>query len=362
MLHSSREAVVEYLGFDVVYNRTIEPWRRNMKRGFVAGLILSGLLVCSAVLKAEVKTEEKSQFKMEGLMGRMMGMFGGKAAKEGAISTIAVKGNRKITTGENASEIIDLAEQKIYSLDLKKKNYEVITFDEMRRRLKESQEKAAKMAKEEQSDSKQAQMEMEFSLKESGQTRTINGYDCREVIMTITTHEKGKKIEEAGGMVMTTHLWLGPNIPAVKEIEDFDQRYAKAMDLMSGMGSAEQMAMISAMYPGMKDMIGKMQAENVNMKGTAILTEMTVETIKTQAQISAEKDRAQSQEGEATGVSSVRGIGGLLGRRLAKKKESEPAGSKDRATLMTTTHELLKIETSVSDADVAIPAGFKEKK
>jgi len=69
---------------------------------------------------------------MEGMMGRMMGMFAGKAAKEGVISTVAVKGNRKITTSENTGEIIDLGEQKIYQLDLKKKNYEVVTFEEMR--------------------------------------------------------------------------------------------------------------------------------------------------------------------------------------------------------------------------------------
>jgi hypothetical protein len=340
-----------------------------MKRGLIAGLLLiSVLFVSAAILKAEVKKEEKSQFKMEGIMGRMMGMFGGKAAKEGAISTIAVKGNRKITTGENASEIIDLGEQKIYNLDLKKKNYEVITFEEMRRRLRESQEKASKAVKDEGSDAKQApekQMEVDFSLKESGQKRTINGYDCREVVATITAREKGKTLEEAGGMVMTSHMWLGPSIPAIKEIDDFDQRYAKAMELTLGLGgSAEQMAMATAMYPGMKNMIGKMQVESVNMQGTSILTEMTMESVKSQAQLSQEAQQKPTQESDSSSISSVRGIGGMLGRRLAKKKESEGAADKpkDRVALITTSQELLKVDTSVPDSDLAIPAGFKEKK
>jgi hypothetical protein len=335
-------------------------------RRLVAGLLLIyGLSVSASILRAEVKTEEKTQFKMEGMMGRMMGMFAGKAAKEGVVSTVAVKGNRKITTSENASEIIDLAEEKIYSLDLKKKNYTVMTFEEMRQRLREAQEKAAKAAKDNSKEAGEApdkQMEMDFSMKESGQKRLISGYDCREVVMTITMREKGKTLEEAGGMVMSSHIWLGPSIPAMKEITDFDQRYAKAMALAMGFGSAEQMAMMTAMYPGMKAMMGKMQ--NVNMDGTPILTEMTTEAVKTQAQIAQEQNQKKDQADDSSGVTSVRGLGGMLGRSLSRKKntEEEAGKPKDRSTLFSTTHELLKIETSVPDSDVTIPAGFKEKK
>ena len=47
-------------------------------------------------------------------------MFGNKAAKEGLINTVSIKGDRKATISDNAGEIIDLAEQKIYSVDFKK--------------------------------------------------------------------------------------------------------------------------------------------------------------------------------------------------------------------------------------------------
>jgi hypothetical protein len=339
-----------------------------MKRASIKGLfVVFALFVSTAVLWAEVKTEEKSQLKFEGMMGRMMGLFGGKAAKEGVVNTVAVKGNRKMTLSENEGQIIDLTEQKVYSLDLKKKTYEVVTFEEMRRRLQEAQEKAAKAAKDntktEQPPSEK-QMEFDFSVKESGQKRAISGYDCREVVMIITAHEKGKTLEEGGGMVMTTHSWLGPNIPALKEIAEFDQRYAKAMALAFNMGdAAEQMAMASAMYPGMKDMIGKMQVESVNMEGAQILTEMAMESVKTAAQMSQEQKQASDDSGGGS-ITSVRGLGGLLGKGLGKKKpaESDPNKPANRSTIFTMNHELLKIATSVADSDVAIPAGFKEKK
>jgi len=160
---------------------------------------------------------------------------------------------------------------------------------------------------------------------------------------------------------MTSHVWLGPNIPALKEIDDFEQRYAKALDATLGLGgSAEQMAMAMAMYPGMKDMIGKMQVESVNMNGAQILTEMVMESVANPAQVSQE----QKQESESSSISSVKGLGGLLGRRLSRKKESEGEGdkAKGRTTILTVQHELLKVTPNVSAEEMAIPAGFKEKK
>ncbi len=329
-----------------------------------AGLILIGV----SVLRAEVKTQEKNQMKFEGMMGRMMGMFGGNAAKEGVINTVAVKGDRKMTVNDTSGDIVDLAEQKIYELDMKKKTYAVVTFDEMRHRLQEAQEKAAKMSKDEPKREQPAekQMEVEFSLNESGQKKEINGYSCREVVMTITTHEKGKTLEQAGGMVMTSHIWLAPAIPATREIAQFDKRYWEALRGPMGFGAdMQQMAMMAAMYPGAKEMMSKMQTENVNMDGTPILNETVMETVRgTEQAASPEQKQEGGKEGGSGGVTSMRGIGGMLGRKMARKKEDDSAADKpkNRSTVMTVNHELVKVTTSVAASDLAIPAGFKEKK
>ncbi len=333
-----------------------------MKHRVVVGIAALVLIVATAAsVSAEIKTEEKSQVKFEGMMGRMMGLFGGKAAKEGTISTVAVKGNRKITTNEYTGEIIDLDEQKVYNLDMRKKTYEVITFDEMRRRMQEAQEKAAKAVKEQpqaEAQPNQQQMEVDFSLKDTGQKKVINGFDCHEVVMTITARQKGKTLEEGGGYVMTSHVWLGPAIPAMKEVSDFNQRYYQALQGPNQVSADAQMAMMAAMYPAMKEMMGKMQTENVKMDGTPILTEMTTESVRSPQQAAQES----KQEGESTSVTSVRGIGGLLGRRMARKKDEGAAAPTNRSTVMTMNHELLKAVPAVAASDVSIPPGFKEKK
>ena len=45
--------------------------------------------------------------------------------------------------------------------------------------------------------------------------------------MTVTVREKGKKLEESGGMVLTSNTWLAPKIAATNEVAAFDIRYAK---------------------------------------------------------------------------------------------------------------------------------------
>ncbi len=324
--------------------------------------IAAVLFIAVSALQAEVKVEEKTQAKFAGMMGRMMGMFGGKAAKEGVIQTVAVKGNRKISTDDTSGQIVDLDEQKIYELDMKKKTYEVVTFEEMRRRMKESQEKAEKAMKQEQpaQPSGEKQMEIDFSVKESGQTKAINGFDCREFVMTVTAREKGKTLEEGGGMVMTSHYWMTPAIAAMKELAEFDMRYFKLLMGSEAMPwAADQMAAAMAMYPGMKDMMGKVQVESGKMDGTAILTESTTESVANPQQAAAAE---RKQESDSGGISSVRSIGGMLGRKMSRKKE-EPAGQpSNRTTVLTTTHEVVKVSSSVAASDLAIPAGFKEKK
>jgi hypothetical protein len=47
---------------------------------------------------------------------------------------------------------------------------------------------------------------------------------------------------------------------------------------------------------------------------------------------------------------------------MKKNADEKDGGSKDKArtTFMTTNHEVLKVATDVTAADVAVPAGFKE--
>lgn len=328
-----------------------------MKRSLLTGaLVLPLVALLASPLVADVKTRDKTQFKLEGMLGRMVGMFGGKAAKDGVIGTSAVKGDRKITMTDNKGQIIDLKEEKIYDVDFGKKEYKVTTFEEMRRRIKEQQEQAKEQAeraeKEEggqQQDQPRKEWEFEFDAKETGQRKQLAGYDARQVIMTVTVHEKGKALEEGGGFVMTSDTWFGPEIPALKELGDFDMRYFKKLYGEEAFGAAmDQMAVVMAMFPALGKASERMAKEGDKLKGTALAMVTTFETIKSKEQLDAQANQGNSGGG---------GIGGMLARKMMKK---DPP--KQRALVFTLNHEFQEVSTSVGAGDVDIPAGFKEKK
>ncbi len=331
-----------------------------MKRLLISCVVAMPLLGLTAgPAWAEVKTREKTHVSLGGMLGKMFNMFGGKAAKEGVVATTAVKGNRKSTMNDATGEIIDLTEEKIYKLDLKKKTYEVTTFEELRQKMREAREKAQKDADAQQGKDQKAQKsepqkeyEIDFNVKETGQKKQLAGYDTREVVITITVREKGKTLEDAGGIVMTMDEWLGPQIPALRELADFDIKYWKALQGSETMGlSAEQLSAMMAMYPMMKPAMERMQKEAPKLQGTPLASTTTVEGVPSK--------EAAAQQTSSEQPKSVGGLGGLIARKMAKKDDNASAGG--RATIFTAEHEVQEIQTSVTTDDVGIPAGFKQK-
>ena len=212
------------------------------------------------------------------------------------------------------------------------------------------------------SDPNAKEMEIDFDVKNTGAKKTINGFDTREAVVTITVREKGKTVEQGGGLILTSDQWLAPKIAAMKEIADFDMRYAQKLygTMLAGV-SAEQMAAAMAVYPMMKQALGKMSAEGGKIEGTAIQTTTTMDMVKSAEQI-AEETKASENEGKA---SASGGAGGLLGgfaKKMAQKKMGGDDAAKPRATFMTLTSEVLKVVTDVAPSDVAVPAGYKENK
>ena len=333
-----------------------------MKRVLVRCALALPLVALSvAPATAEVKTKEKGLVKFEGMLGRVVGIFGGKAAREGVVTTVAVKGNRKATLGENSGQIIDLSEEKVYTLDMKKKTYTVETFDEIRRRMREEREKAEREAEkaqkeeggrepepEKKSDEPKKEYEMDFDLKETGQTKTIAGYNAKQVIMTVTVREKGKTLEEGGGLVTTSDVWMGPKIPEMNERFEFDMRYWQQLEGPEAANiSAQQMAALMAMVPQIKQAMERMQKEGASADGTALQSRTTFETVKTKEQL-AQQQQAQSSSGG--------GFGGMLARKMMKKEEPNA-----RSLVMTIDTEVQEVTKSVPAADLAIPADFKQK-
>ncbi|MCX6546094.1 MAG: hypothetical protein NTV05_16995 [Acidobacteria bacterium] len=324
--------------------------------------LLSAILVLTSTfgLSADVKSQQKTQIKLEGVLGSVAGMFGGKAMKEGTVTTIAVKGNRRMSTTDTSAELVDLDAEKVYRLDLRAKTYTVKTFDEMRAEFQKAMAKGKQEASREKSDAKQPEMEFNVDIKKTGEKRLVAGASCDQVIMTLTVHEKGKTVEDAGGMILTSDMWMAPKVPALQEHMAFEMKYFQKLYGDQAVPAARDLAQVMATYPGMKDAMARIQSEGQRLDGTPMLTTMTVAG-------------ASGPGGSDTRANKDSGggspIGGALGGLLGRKKKPEPAaegtagapGAKTRTTILTTVTEVLSIETAVAAGDVEIPAGFKQR-
>ncbi len=338
-----------------------------MNRVRLSALLLFGCLAASVPLSADIRTDQKVRFQLGGAIGKLVNIFGGKGAREGVTSVVAVKGNRKATLSDTSGQIIDLSEEKIYDLDMKKKTYKVTTFAEIRKQMEDAKREAEKNAREQereersdkpaQKDPNAKEVEVDFDVKNTGATKSINGFDTKQAIVTITVREKGKTLDQSGGMVMVTDMWLAPNAPSNKDLIAFDMKYAEKLygPMVTG-ASAQDMAMALAMYPQIKPALDRMKAEGGKIDGTAILTTMTMEVVPAGAANTTAAAPAPAEPAK-------KGLGGMLGglKKMAEKKD-EPGGKPQRAMILTTSIEVLKLTPDVDAASVALPAGFREDK
>lgn len=338
---------------------------RALGRAVVVSLV-AALAVPAAAL-AGVRTEERTQVQFTGLLGGLMTHFGGKSAKEGFVNTVAVVGDRRLTLNEESGEIVDLAEGKVYELNVKDRTYEVATFEEIKKRFEEQREKAQKEAekaqKEQAKQRKQEppkegeapEFEVDVRVSRTGEKRTIAGHEAARAITRISVYPKGSSLAQSGGMAIVNEQWLAPDVPELGEIADFNLRYARKMADVFGFdaarmkASAEQMAALLAAHPGLVQALEKMKAEGAKLEGTPLTTILSINVIRSTEEVA----KAEKSDQEVTGVS------GFLAKKLMKKAAGDPTQPKQ--ALMTSTIEMLKITTDATAADVALPAGYRQK-
>ncbi len=116
-------------------------------------------------------------------MGAMLNRFSGRL--EGTTTTVAVKGNRMSRNVRRPGQIVDLTEQKIYSVDVRKKEYTVMTFAQMREQMEKLKADMAEAAAEHDPEARRPcrtketgkQLEFDVDVKPTGQQKAIAGHE-----------------------------------------------------------------------------------------------------------------------------------------------------------------------------------------
>lgn len=314
------------------------------------------LFTASAAL-ADATVDQKVQFHFTGALGTMINVFS-RGAREGVTSTEVVKGNRKLRRSESTGELIDLDQEKIYTIDYDRKSYSVKTFAELRREWEQQQERAKKNAgRSRQEKSEGPEYQVDFAVKSTGRKEAINGWNTHEELVTITVHEKGKKLEKSGGFVLTSDLWMGPKVAAMRELADFDRRFVQKAYGAAFNADMRSLAMAVAMTPAFGEAMKAFYEHRASFDGTPIRTKMSFETV---AGADQPKESADTEESQSAPAAVIGGLFNKMKQRRAEKTEEKPSDP-NRSQLFDSTVDVLKATASASEADVSIPPGFKQK-
>ncbi len=346
----------------------------NMRR-FVLALTVLSLPVG---LRADFSYTETTKITGGAMAGAMKvaGIFS-KKLREPIQSTVAVKGNRMFHGSNDSAQMIDLDAETITQIDYARKQYSVMTFAEMVQAMKAATEKMSQARQEAASqpagDPANAQMEYKISVKETGQTKEINGFSTKQVVMTLEAEVKDKKSGQTGMMDMTADMWIAPKVKGHEEVDEFYKRMAQKIAF-----TPAGMQLAAAGAGQMQGGMVKIQGEVAKMNGVAIVNTIRMGAAgdgtataggSAQPSSSASSQPAPSMK-EALGGAVLGGFG-RFGRRKPKEepKKEEPkpeqsaqtqpqAGS---ASLMEMTTEISGLtQAPVEASRFEVPSGFKK--
>lgn len=323
---------------------------RFIKSGGIRGIGASESTVVEKL--SGLKKHEKSSVKMTGSVG-------------GFLSRIA---------GDMGSDVITVIPRDVvWTLDHKKK-----TYIESRITLPKGKEEPSGRAEEtkaeetKQETSKVRVIRNEISVKETGEKKTVNGFDCSRYVITWLIETENIDTGERAKTTMTNDLWNTPETKETRALQKEELEFAVAYMKKMGLDiSAEDagkfgMAAVAGMFGeddrAVQEKLKELQEKMAKVKGYPIVTALkwVTETSGPPRQAPKEQAETESEDADLSG-----GIGGLLGglaRKTVKQKASESVkdGRKEENVLFDVYSEIKRIDvSSIPASDFEVPAGYK---
>jgi hypothetical protein len=318
---------------------------------------ITGILtLASSTLLADFSYQEKSTLTGGAVMSmlKVAGVFskGARQARDPIVSTVAVKGDKMLHRSDLHMSVIDLGAQTITSVDMQKKTYTVMTFDQMRQMMDQMAQKMH------QPDPNSPQVQIKVSADNTGKNRPINGADAKETVVKIEMQMTDQKSGQQSSIPITVDTWIGPAVNGYSQISDFYKHMADKIGWTPGTNMFARPDVAKGMseaYKEVSKLSGTPVYETVTMGGTGQPETSTPPPSDTQAQ-------PQQQQQEKPSIGSVFGRGlGINRGKSSSNQQTQQSSNSNPGSLLEMTIELSNFSSApVDDAQFAIPAGFKQ--
>ncbi len=345
-------------------------------------LIAVAAMGTGSCLFADFSYEQTSKMTGGAMMSmvKVMGALS-KQMREPIRSTVMVKGDRMANLNQMSGQVIDLSKETITQIDFQKKTYSVVTFAQMAEFLKQMEAKMSNEKGEQQMD-----MSVKASVKETGQTKQINGMDAKQALLIMEMEGTDKKTGKRGTfMTMTADVWLA-KVAGYDEVQKFHARMAQKLNWMPGssmfsMGRSDTSKGMAELYKEMSKLSGVpvYQLTKMGMGPNVPNPEAPTPEQTAQAQQQQQQQRQQAAENAAVGSALGRlggrfgGLGGLRRKKQEPEQQQQQAPAEQQGgqagqpqgapggTLMEMTSEVTSFSSAPVDASkFEVPAGFKQ--
>jgi hypothetical protein len=135
-------------------------------------------------------------------------------ATSGTTSTVSFKGNKMRRESSNGlAEIYDLDGKRIINMDMKKRTYSVVTFDEMRAQLEEAKRKAAEEQAKKKGGDTQVKIAPKIAITSGSGSKQILNYTAKEMKTRVDMEmqaQDAKGKNESGNMWVNSDAYIAP--------------------------------------------------------------------------------------------------------------------------------------------------------
>jgi hypothetical protein len=279
-----------------------------------------------------------------------------------------------------SADIVRLDQDKIYHLNINKKEYTETTFELMREQMKKASDQMASADEKKQpsaiDESKCEWLPPKAEVKKTGEKAQFAGYDSERVTITASQPCKDKETGSICEVALVLDEWLSTGFAEGAEAQKYYKAYAAKMGLdpSSSQDISQKAQTYFSRYKGIwSEIATKMQG----VKGYPVKTSFTLalggqqckNSNAQQAQSSTDNDSSGSPAGLAGAVA------GKLGGLFHKKKDdadtpaAQPAPAVTPAqvppgdvALMTVSSQLVSVSTNGASADAfTVPSDFKKQ-
>lgn len=387
-------------------NRIFAGRSRTLLAGCAAGLFPIAAHA-DITLQERISVQAAGAMSIVNMTGTTVTTVSGKRARMESDVQMQSRLARAFTRGMGpTAEIVRLDDERLYELDIGRKQYREWSFAERRAELEKvmQQTEQAQQAQQ-QSASPVDESQCEWSsptaeVKRTGEKASFAGYEAERLVITASQACKDRQTGQVCEYTLTLDQWLSPAVAGAEDVLEFQRAYAEKLGF-GAPGSRDLAQRVESMFRRYEGVWRELATKMRGVEGYPVRTSFALAIGGPQCQAAQEAQQAGAglptgadageaaartageiagrQAAEEAGQSALGGIAGqvggriagaLLRRRKAEQQETPPAEEPSKTAaapaagmlpIITITSELVSVSQSPADPGVfEVPAGFRK--